>query len=106
VIECALGSAPGRSGLNVTAETQFSSLHVPTAETAARFDRKTKYEVVEVEIRTLDEEAPRMADWTAGRRIYLKLDTQGHDLAVLEGAGTFLQSVDAMQSEVAIRPRY
>ena len=44
--------------------------------------------------------------WRARRRVYLKLDTQGTDLDVVEGASGALEAVDALQSEVAVRPIY
>ena len=106
VIECALGKAPGRVNLHITRESQFSSMHRPTTEAAARFRAKTDYEDREVEVRTLADEFRRFGDWARGRRIYLKLDTQGNDLDVLEGAGRALEEIDALQSEVAVRPIY
>ena len=106
VIECALGRAPGRVNLHVTRLAMFSSIHRPTAEAAARFGTMTEYEDTEVEVRTLANEFRRVEDWARGRRVYLKLDTQGNDLDVLEGAGDALEAVDALQSEVAVRPIY
>lgn len=102
----ALGRTAGRARLKVAADSEFSSLHVPTAETMARFGKKTAYKEIEIEVRTLAEEVSRLEDWFGGRRVYLKLDTQGNDLAVLEGAGSALQSVDALQAELAVRPIY
>jgi FkbM family methyltransferase len=106
VIECALGRAPGRVNLHVTRSSQFSSIHRPTAEAAAGFQAMTQYEDTEVEVRTLAGEFRQIEDWSRGRRVYLKLDTQGNDLDVLEGAGDALEAVDALQSEVAVRPIY
>jgi hypothetical protein len=100
VIECALGRALGRVNLHVTRSSQFSSIHSPTAEAATGFQAMTQYEDTEVEFRTLASEFRQIEDWSRGRRVYLKLDTQGNDLDVLEGAG------DALQSEVAVRPIY
>ena len=39
-------------------------------------------------------------------RLYLKMDTQGYDLAVVEGAGATLGRVLALQTEVALQPLY
>jgi FkbM family methyltransferase len=106
IVECALGRSPGKANLHVTAESQFSSLHTPTAESQARFKQKTEYRVAQIEMRTLASEFAQHADWIGGRRIYLKMDTQGHDLDVLDGAGSAIELVDALQSEVAVRPIY
>ena len=40
------------------------------------------------------------------RRPYLKLDTQGSDLAVAEGAGVMISSFAAIQTETAISSLY
>jgi hypothetical protein len=39
-------------------------------------------------------------------RVFLKMDTQGYDLLVVEGAGTRLGEVLALQSELAVLPIY
>jgi hypothetical protein len=39
-------------------------------------------------------------------RVYLKMDTQGYDLAVVEGASATLDRVLALQTEVALQPIY
>jgi FkbM family methyltransferase len=106
VESAALGRVEGRTVLHVMRDTEFSSLHAPTPETTKRFDRKTEYVDVQVEVRTLSGEIDRLSQWLAGRCTYLKLDTQGSDLDVLEGAGTAIQAIDALQSEVAVRRLY
>jgi FkbM family methyltransferase len=40
------------------------------------------------------------------RRIFLKLDTQGYDLRVIEGAGAKLAQIQALQTEVVVKSIY
>ncbi len=59
-----------------------------------------------VTVRRLDE---IFAEVTAGlsfRNSFLKLDTQGYDLNVLEGAAKVLGSVVALQTELSVLPLY
>lgn len=59
-----------------------------------------------VDIVRLDEELPRLLpDWR-GRRVYLKMDTQGYDLEVFRGAQGILGSVVGLQSELSVQPLY
>lgn len=59
-----------------------------------------------VPVHRLDEALPKLVpDWEA-RRIFLKMDTQGFDLQVFEGAARILGRVVALQSEVSVRPLY
>jgi hypothetical protein len=41
-----------------------------------------------------------------GGRIFLKLDTQGYDLRVIEGAGAKLAQIQALQTEVVVKSIY
>ena len=59
-----------------------------------------------VEVRTLADEFRLVEDLARGRRVYLKLGTQGTDLDVVKGASGALEAVDGLQSEVAVRPIY
>jgi FkbM family methyltransferase len=106
VESAALGAHAERRTLHVTADTEFSSLHMPNVEARARFDRKTHFREVEIEVRTLSDELDRLAAQIEGRRLFLKLDTQGNDLEVLSGTGAHIGRVEALQSELAVRPLY
>jgi hypothetical protein len=41
-----------------------------------------------------------------GPRVYLKLDTQGYDLKVLEGSTECLDHIFALQAELSVKPIY
>ncbi len=58
-----------------------------------------------MQIRRLDAILPQLVP--AGvERIFLKLDTQGWDIEVLEGASGCLERIMALQLEVSARPVY
>jgi hypothetical protein len=57
-----------------------------------------------VEVATLDQ--LRASLLNAGDRVYLKIDVQGAELAVLDGAGPFLSQVLAVELELALFPLY
>lgn len=105
--DCALGIKAGTAQFHVMAGSEFSSLREPSAEAKARFEKQvaTKVEVT-VELRTLDDELLRLAEYIGTHSLYLKLDTQGSDLDVLAGAANAINRVDALQTEMAVRPLY
>lgn len=59
-----------------------------------------------VQVRRLESVLDTVTDGIARPRIYLKMDTQGYDLRVLEGAGARLPEVLALQSELAVHEFY
>jgi hypothetical protein len=59
-----------------------------------------------VQVRRLDGMFEELRKLTGAKNVYLKIDTQGHDKAVLEGAQEALRSVRAMQSEFSMIPVY
>jgi len=93
----ALGAANGTLALNVAGESNFTSFLEPTA--TDRFAGSTIDRVEPVEVRRLDEVA-------GGERIFLKTDTQGWDLEVIEGARGLLDRVVGLQVELSVQPLY
>jgi FkbM family methyltransferase len=103
----ALGNRDGIAPINVTQITQFSSFLVPSRYSKDQFGRLSEVDRTEtVEMKRLD------SIWEDGisaikePRVFLKLDTQGYDLKVLEGVGVYLEHVVALQSELAVKPIY
>lgn len=103
----ALGAGHGTVALHVTRRPEFSSIRALRPECREIFGPPAAVERVEtVEMRRL---SSLFASCTAGipePRVYLKMDTQGYDLEVLEGAGPALGAVLALQSEVSVKPLY
>lgn len=93
--------------INVTHLTQFSSFLPPSGYSREQFDGLS--DVVRTEMVETTRLDGFLAHGIAGvtrPRIFLKLDTQGHDLIVLEGASGLLDRVVALQSEIAVKPIY
>jgi FkbM family methyltransferase len=105
VFKLGLGDRQARMAINLSKSSDLNSL------LTANDYGKTRYPKIEasaqetIEIDTLDH-------FFAGRdlpgdaRIFLKMDTQGYDLKVFEGAGTLLGRVPALLSELSLIPIY
>lgn len=106
VVEGAAGDTEGNLDLTVYADDTFSSFHSPTAAAQERFggllDTVSRTGVT---VRPLDRwlhESP----FSGSRRVFLKTDTQGHDLAVLAGAPRVLQTASIVLAEGSLTPLY
>ena len=101
--QVALGAAPGTAAIHVTADSVSSSLlgQLPPMATAAPQARHVADE--RVTVTTLDDERE---NWDPGDRILLKLDVQGYEQEVLEGAAETLDSVAAIEMELSLRALY
>jgi FkbM family methyltransferase len=103
----ALDRAAGEAAFHVARDSQFSSLKRPGAAGSEIFaDGRMEGETVMVRTARLADELRHWRERLGFRRPYLKLDTQGHDLAVAEGAGDALGAFVAIQSEASIIPLY
>ena len=98
-VNVALGAAPGQAVLNVSANSWSSSLrpmldtHLSAAPDSAYVGRET------VRVETLDGVFGRYA--RPGERVWLKIDTQGHERDVLAGAADSLPRVDMVELEMS-----
>ena len=102
----ALTDHDGRVTFNIMAASQFSSLNRPTDELEPIFAERNRIEQsVEVACRRLDSLLPELA-LSPDAPMLLKMDTQGHDAAVCDGAGEALGRMVGVQTELAVRPLY
>lgn len=108
VIEgCALGAEPGTATLNVAQMPVFSSFLQPLDDKVARFEGyNTVQERITCPVRTLADVLPELRARHGARNIFLKLDTQGFDLKVMQGAGALLGEIRAVQTELSVIPIY
>ena len=98
----ALSSVNGKAVLNVMRGSEFNSLHKPDASLPARFVEWNQVErTLEVETQRLDDVMPVLLPSASYSRVYLKMDTQGHDLEVMRGAADTLGLIPALQTEIA-----
>lgn len=106
IFPLALAGRPGRRTLHHTREPACSSLLRPRADLTSQYPAlgcaALEY-TSEIEVTTLD-------DWAAAHAIpvvdYLKLDTQGTELEILQGGLATLRSVRALEVEVEFNPIY
>jgi len=104
VFNFALGAQAVTAQINVSKDTQFSSILSATnyGNTWENMKVEQKQDIV---IRTLDDcFGQGLLD--RGNRFFLKMDTQGFDMEVFNGAAGFLAKVCCMQSELSLIPLY
>jgi FkbM family methyltransferase len=109
VENCALGAQDGELEFNVMRDSQFSSFLRPAAVDVDQPDLVAGNTVVrtdKVEVRTLRTALGQIDEAITGGNIYLKLDTQGYDFPILRAAGSALDMVCALQTEMAVKPIY
>lgn len=107
VYQLALGSEKSKRIINVYPGTELSSFLKTNAYCAEKFGagaETVQREVVSV--RRLDEVLEEVAPYCRGKRIFLKMDTQGYDVEVFKGLGDKLEHIFAIQSEVSLIPLY
>lgn len=95
----ALGATPGSAELQVYDSTNLNSLHRSSEVGAAELQMVVR-DTEPVEVRRLDG-----FDLPPGQ-LLVKTDTQGHDLAVLDGAADLLARTAAIVIEAPVRPLY
>jgi FkbM family methyltransferase len=107
VFPYALGERSGQADMNVFSGGTFHSLLTPSEYGLSAFEEKLRLVRIErVKIRRLDDVLDECLAGIPAPRLFLKMDTQGYDLAVLEGAEIMLSRVVALQTEVALHPIY
>lgn len=100
----AVGDRTGEVALNVSAESDMSSLLAMTAVAAERFSSARTTGQERVAMVTL---ADVLADDAAAAdRIFVKSDTQGYEAQVLDGLGDTIGGVTGLQLELSLVPVY
>jgi len=107
VYNLALSDTDGQVEFNIMAADQFSSIQRPGAGLEPIFASRNKVlRSVHIPCARLDTLLPELGEARGARALLLKMDTQGHDAAVVAGAGAVIQRMTGVQSELAIRPLY
>jgi FkbM family methyltransferase len=100
----AIGDRDGKALINV-AENSVSSSMLPIRETHVHAEATSRYVMTEeVDLRQLDTIAPEYAK--ASDRVFLKVDVQGFEYQVLQGATQFLSKVVGIQMELSLISLY
>ncbi len=107
VFNIALSDFDGTAGFHIMAADQFSSLKKPSGAQDAIFAERNKVtRTVDMQCRRLEGMLPELMAQHGFSRPFLKMDTQGHDLSVCEGAGEALGRMAGVQTELGVRPIY
>jgi FkbM family methyltransferase len=105
--EVALDRNAGSARLTVTHDSQFSSLRNVSKLGRSMFPKHVDVsDEIDVATSTLASEFRYWQDHIGFRRPYLKMDTQGNDVAVAVGARDLLRDFVAIQAELAIQKLY
>lgn len=100
----ALGEQAGTASINVASNSDSSSL-LPMLENHRDAAPDIAYMgTEEITVSTLDAEFPEEA--LAGKRAFLKIDTQGYEAKVLRGGARFLKACSGLQLELSFTPLY
>lgn len=95
----ALSDTAGRANINVPRLTVLSSF--------LQFQREAEVgDTEEVEMQRLDDIFEEAVSTVTAPRILLKMDTQGYDVKVFEGAAACRRHIYALQSELSVVPLY
>jgi FkbM family methyltransferase len=99
----ALGAKDGSLDINVMVSDQFSSFLEPDNSRIDEFEGlNVPCRTESVAVKTIDTVLPELRGRFGFKRPYLKLDTQGFDIEVLEGSRQSLGSIPALQSEASV----
>jgi FkbM family methyltransferase len=103
----ALGKEEATKTIHVPQDTSLASFLNTNAYFNERYTEKGKLRAHEnVQVRRLDSVIGEICSGIGNPRIYLKLDTQGCDLEVMQGAVGSLGRIVAMQSEISLAALY
>jgi FkbM family methyltransferase len=102
----AVSDRRGTVSFNVMSDAQCSSLAQPDNSETALFSAQTTVKrQITVESRTLDDIVDHWIDSGRFKRPFLKLDTQGHDVAIVTACRK-LRAFVAFQSELSVKRLY
>ncbi len=104
VREMALARTTGTSTLHISDLSVFSSLREVLPEGRAFDGRARTVQTVEVAVARLDDVFAQAV--RAGERAFVKIDTQGNEADVLDGAAAALERVEGVQLELGVRALY
>ena len=105
--ECALDDAERIVPFKIMNSSQFSSLKDPShQETALFIDQNAVAETIDLQTVRLERWYAVYRDRIRFNRAFLKMDTQGNDIAVARSAGSYLSKFVGLQSELAIKKIY
>lgn len=107
ILAAALDSREGTAQFNVMQGSQFSSLLSPGESSAGDFSGKNRVEkVIEVRLEIFSKVFAEQHRRHGFSNPLLKIDTQGTELRVLEGAESVLHQIPLIQTEISFETIY
>ncbi|MDD2934519.1 MAG: FkbM family methyltransferase [Methylotenera sp.] len=104
VFKLGLSDKKGVTQINVFKSSVFSSLLKPNEFGQNSFKKMEQSVTEEIDLDTLDNFLN--ANHIKNKRIFLKMDTQGHDLNVFFGTRNSIATIVGIQSEISFQPIY
>lgn len=100
----ALGARAGEDRLNLAESSDMSGLRPPTADLLAALPGARVQGQAPVTVAPLDSVFD--AHFGPTERVFVKIDTQGHERAVLDGSAESLTRIVGLQLELSLLPLY
>ena len=101
----ALGESPGTALLHIH-QARTGTSFLPVVASDANSSGNIVVDEVQVPVTTLDSIFPKLKQELKFERPFLKMDTQGFDLAVFRGGSSVIGQFVGLQSELSIAPYY
>jgi FkbM family methyltransferase len=102
-----LGREAAEHEIHVTNNTVFSSLYNSNQSCVEKFGKQTDHLRKEkIMVRRLDACLSEIKNVSKKSKIFLKMDTQGSDLNIFKGLGSWINSIYVIQSELSVIPIY
>ena len=99
----ALGERSGQLEITVTQESEFSSALEPSPHVVDHWPGASARSTQLVPMASLDEIWPEL---DCAGRVFLKVDVEGYELAVLRGARAVLSEVSLVELEISVAPNF
>jgi FkbM family methyltransferase len=107
IVETALDESAGKAAFNVMQRSALSSLLDPSTAATTLFEKDNVVaRSIDINKQRLDALIQQHPLAQGKKRIYLKLDVQGSELAILRSAGPEMPKVVALQAELSAVPLY
>lgn len=107
VFDSALGKEEAQLDFNIMKSSVFNSFLEPSNDETAQFkDPNSVVKTIKIHTQRLDQIFQTLKDTYQFKNMFLKLDTQGFDLDVFEGAEGCLSEIRGVQTEISVMPIY
>jgi len=102
----ALGKDRKPLDFHIMKKSVFNSFLEPDSSETEEFKNNSVIKIIRLETKRLDEVIKDIKKTHTFNNVFLKLDTQGFDLEVFDGASGCLNLIHGVQTEVSVMPIY